>query len=405
MNGDGIVFDGFGDSILVPAVRRPVQQVALKRELDASRRLVRQFVPLDPGIYGWLDKRQRLIYVGKSKSLRTRLSSYFAAEPADPKMARIRRASSRLVWEPISHELLALIREQELIFRWRPLFNRQGQPQRRQPGFVCLSGGPAPRAYMAFQRTAKADRAFGPILGIGQLREAVDCLNYVFGLRNCPDRVRMYVSPQLPLLTDLRNADCMRFELGSCLGPCAGGCSPATYQNAVDAACRFLQGDDQSVLKRLKGELAEAAEKLAFEKAAVVHRQWQALNWLSNKLRHWRGAREKIDGTYPVSTFNDRPLYLVFRQGMLAGYSDQPRARRVIKPLSLKRMERDDDALEMEIFLIVSAWFKKHADQTGLVQRAVATAPGPGGRGRPVQSLGGTAQARTETAWARRESA
>ena len=92
-------------------------------------------------------------------------------------MGRIIRHSQRIVWEPVSHELLALIREQELIYRWRPDFNKQGQPTRRQPAFVCVGGGAAPRAFVARQITDRSDWSIGPIAGTGRLRSAVEALN------------------------------------------------------------------------------------------------------------------------------------------------------------------------------------------------------------------------------------
>lgn len=368
MERDGCEFAGFGDSVLLDAVRRPLRQFAIHRELAKSRRLVREHVPDSPGVYGWLDRNQRLVYVGKSKALRARLQGYFFREPNDPKMARIRQASSRVIWEPVSHELLALIREQELIFRWRPLFNRQGQPQRRRPGFVCITPGIAPRVVMSYQRPPQATACFGPILGTGRLRASVECANQFFGLRDCPDRVRMHLTSQLPLLEDLRSAQCLRYELQTCLGPCVGGCTPMAYERAVEAALRFLSGEDRQPLLDLQRELTAAIERLAFERAAVLHEQLTHLQWLWNRLAHWRTARGKIDGAYPVPTFAGRPVHLVFREGSLAGYAAQPRARSLTQPQSLKKLEREDDALEMEIFLIISAWFRKNREQLPLIQ-------------------------------------
>jgi len=115
--------------------------------------------PLTPGVYGWLDRNHQLCYVGKSKALRKRLLSYFAKTPADPKMGRIVRHSQRIVWEPVSHELLALIREQELINRWRPDFNKQGQPTRRQPAFLCV-GDRADCRYEPFERCCGSDQSY-----------------------------------------------------------------------------------------------------------------------------------------------------------------------------------------------------------------------------------------------------
>ena len=155
--------------------------------------------PLTPGVYGWLDSLGQICYVGKSKSLRKRLLSYFAKTPADKKAERIRQHSKRLVWEPVSGELLALIREQELIYRWRPDFNTQGQPTRRQPAFVCIGDGPAPNAIFTRRLNRKMTHVFGPIAGTGQLRAAVESLNQVFRLRDCPDKTQFEFNNQQQL--------------------------------------------------------------------------------------------------------------------------------------------------------------------------------------------------------------
>ena len=124
-------FAGFGPSLLVQQTRRRVQAFDLPDDRMEARAMLHDHCPLTPGVYGWLDSNEQICYVGKSKSLRKRLLSYFAKTPNDSKAERIRNHSRRLVWEPMADELLALIREQELIYRWRPDFNTQGQPTRR----------------------------------------------------------------------------------------------------------------------------------------------------------------------------------------------------------------------------------------------------------------------------------
>lgn len=132
-------FNGFGPSLLIQQTRGRIKRNILPLDRLEGRKMLRELCPLTPGVYGWLNADKQLLYVGKSKSLRTRLLTYFAKNPTERKMERIRQQSKYLIWEPISDELLALIREQELIFRWTPEFNSQGQPNRRLPAFLCVS--------------------------------------------------------------------------------------------------------------------------------------------------------------------------------------------------------------------------------------------------------------------------
>ena len=110
-------FKCFGPSILVQQMRGRIRSIEFPTDRIEARKLIRDKCPLVPGVYGWLDENRQLAYVGKSKALRKRLLSYFAKNPTDSKVQRLRTQCRHIVWEPISHELLALIRETELIHR------------------------------------------------------------------------------------------------------------------------------------------------------------------------------------------------------------------------------------------------------------------------------------------------
>ena len=190
-------FQGFGPSILAQQTRGRLQRLALPVDRMDCRSLLHDLCPLCPGVYAWLDHNQQICYVGKSKALRKRLLSYFAKNPAEKKVERIRQTSRTLVWEPMSDELLALIREQELINRWRPEFNTQGQPVKRQPAFIVITGGMAPNVSFARKVPRNARKIYGPITGRARLRATVDSLNQVFRLRDCPEKTGFEYSNQL----------------------------------------------------------------------------------------------------------------------------------------------------------------------------------------------------------------
>src|ERR1700731_1903084 len=102
------------------------------------REKVRKRCPRKPGVYGMVDATGELIYVGKAKCLRSRLLSYFRPNSRDPKAGRILGQTRTLVWEPAPNEFAALLRELELIRRWRPRCNVQGQPTRYRRTYVCV---------------------------------------------------------------------------------------------------------------------------------------------------------------------------------------------------------------------------------------------------------------------------
>ncbi len=131
-------FNGFGGCAFRPRVRTRQRGFTLAAESRQSRRLLRRLCPARPGVYGMIDAGGRLIYVGKAKSLRNRLNSYLQTEPADPKAGRIIEHTERVVWETAPHELAALVRELELIRRWRPEFNVRGQPGHFRAQYICI---------------------------------------------------------------------------------------------------------------------------------------------------------------------------------------------------------------------------------------------------------------------------
>lgn len=359
------VFRGFGPSILSRTVRRPDQHFRIPNDLAQARALARKRIPMCPGVYGWVDRDGALIYVGKGKSLRHRLVNYFAAETADPKMSRIRRHSQVLVWEPVSHELLALIREQELITRWRPSFNVQGKPERQQPGFICISRGAAPSFFFARQVPRRAAEAIGPIAGRARLGEAIACLNYVFQLRDCPDRTRMDFSNQLQLFSNDRAAQCIRFELATCPGPCAGQCSKETYRHNVDKAMQFLTRGRKEILNRLEERMLRASKDQSFERACVLRDQLGQLKWLHRRIRQLKNARKKLDGIWRISGFDHQYMSMVIRKGKLIGCADAVNDSQigelVDQALSLKNPVPRTH-LDISWAMLLASWAQKYPD-------------------------------------------
>lgn len=360
-------FDGFGPSILAAPTRGRLQSHEIPPERLDARKMLRSECPIEPGVYGWLDPNGQLIYVGKSKTLRRRLLTYFAKTPSDRKMLRIRQHSHQLVWEPVSHELLALIREQELIYRWRPEFNSQGQPTRMQPAFICLGKGAAPNAFLARRLSAKAGRSYGPISGTNRLRDAALSLNMAFRLRDCADKTGFRFNDQRTLFEDPVPAGCIRFELNSCDGPCAGFCSSATYQQNVNRAIDFLEGRDRSILSELESRMHAAAAISAFERAAMLRDYRDSLVWLDRRLSALRIAEQQLNGVLQIETRSNKTAWLVLKAGRIVLSGSMPRsaeraaaAAAKLTRISRQRRQLPSNLLEMNLQLIVTSWLQKN---------------------------------------------
>jgi excinuclease ABC subunit C len=360
-------FESFGPSILAQQTRGELSRQSVPTDRLQARAMLHDHCPLTPGVYGWLDDNQQICYVGKSKSLRKRLLSYFAKTPADKKAERIRQHSQTLVWEPISDELLALIREQELIYRWRPEFNTQGQPTKRQPAFICFCGGPAPNAYFTRRISDKAVHSFGPIAGTGRLRAAVESINQVFQLRDCPDKTKFEFNNQQTLFANPLTAKCIRYELGTCPGPCAGHCSTRDYNSSVDRAIEFVRGKTGSTLKQLDQQMQASALGHSFERAAILRDHLDNLSWLDRRMKALRTAERTFNGVLPIQAHKKRTAWLVLKRGRLVGSAAEPntpnRALTAIKRLSEISVQTDQlpaNIMEMNLQLIMISWFRKY---------------------------------------------
>ena len=360
-------FSGLGPSLLTQETRGELQRHSIPESRLDARAMLHDHCPLTPGVYGWLDSRQQICYIGKSKCLRKRLLSYFAKNPADKKALRIRQHGHSLVWEPITDELLSLIREQELIYRWRPEFNTQGQPTKRQPAFLCFSGGPAPNAYFTRRVTVKAAVTFGPIAGTGRLRSAIDSLNQAFRLRDCPDRTKFEFSNQKQLFENPITPGCIRYELGSCPAPCAGNCSSNQYLKQVATAVDFVRGKKVPILDQLNANMAKAAINESFERAAVLRDHAKNLGWLDRRMKALRTAKRTFNGILPMPTIMKGTAWMILRRGRLLDSIPAPKtqeeaieALKMLFQIANEREQLPENILEMNLQLIMISWFRKH---------------------------------------------
>ena len=358
-------FNGFGPSFIADCAFAPVHQIEIPTDRLEARKILREKCPTLPGVYGWLDFNDRLGYVGKSKALKKRLLSYFSKTVPDPKMSRIRRASRILMWQPISHELLALLREQELINRWTPSFNSQGQPTRRRPAFVCISNSQAPNAMLQRQLTTRAKHRFGPILGTQQLREAIDNLNNVFSLRDCPDKTTIQFSNQLKLFDEGQTAKCIRHELATCPAPCAAACSQAEYMSSVKRAIDFLNGFDRSILDSLKRRMENAAARHSFETAAIFRDRWESLSWLDRRLETLRRAQHELNCVYEMEGFRQTKVWLLMDTGLPiacvqapSDHSSSELASKSLKLIASTKPRFPEGPLETNLQMITLSWFR-----------------------------------------------
>jgi excinuclease ABC subunit C len=362
-------FTSFGPSAYFASVDQPsVFHTAIGKSAKL-RSQVRLLAPRQPGVYGMVDVHHELIYVGKAKSLRARLASYFHPRSRTPKAGRILAQTSCILWEICTGEFASLLRELELIRRWRPRFNVQGQPLRRRHTFVCLGRRPAPYAFLAADPPRTATSVYGPIPAGRRANEAIRRVNDCFQLRDCPKAVEIIFPEQGELFPQVRDAGCMRLDLGMCVGPCTGTCSRAIYHAQLQQARAFLAGSDPGPLPNLQQQMDAAAHAQHYERAAALRDRLAPLQWLAKRLERLRYARERLSFVYPVSgPDGSQTWYLVHGARTLAAIAaptdsaSKEHARQAID--AVFRTERPSwlrEAYEhADGMMLVLAWFRKH---------------------------------------------
>ncbi len=357
----------FGPSLFVPPNfdRRLVQMDG--RKPAQLRSQVRLLAPRQPGIYGMLDAENELIYVGKAKNLRLRLQSYFRTKGRPPKAGRIIAQTRRIIAEVLPTEFASLLRELELIRRWRPRFNLQGQPLRQRLTFVCLSHAPAPYLFLSRRLTPRVQSAFGPIVANSNATEAVRRLNDFFQLRDCPQPQEMIFPDDIELFPGIRPAGCLRLEIGTCLGPCTGTCERSAYDAQVREARAFLVGSDRTPLAALETQMHAAAQACAFEKAAALRDRWTALAWLADKLDRVAKAQREMSFIYPAAAFDGSTAWYLIHGARVVGVIDPPKdaeAKRSTKAKigAIYRMNADllDSYEHADGMMVVMQWFRKY---------------------------------------------
>lgn len=348
--------------------------------IDNMLALVKDGAREVPGVYRMTSADGEVIYVGKSKALRTRLLSYFRAQFPRDKGARILREAATLEWEPLPSEFAALLRELRLIKQLRPRYNVAMKRDARHHAFVRVSRGPAPRFNVV--RSAGTDETgiyYGPFRGALQLEEALRELNDVLGLRDCRLDQPMFFADQpdlLPLPT--RTPGCIRHEIGRCLGPCIGAVREDEYLARFRAAREFLEGAHDAPIETLRAQMEVSSASLQFERAAVMRDKILRLESLREQFARLRFALESLSFVYTVPGPQGDDRAYVIRRGRVRHEARAPRTaaerraleaqvREVLTPIPAGQATVPGH--EVDEVLLLAAWFRRHPKE---LERTVA---------------------------------
>ena len=322
-----------------------------------------------PAVYRMIAADGEVVYVGKSKQLRSRLLSYFRGAYPDEKGARILREAHDIEWDYVPSEFAALLGELRLIKQWRPRLNVALKRDGRNLCFIKLTGGMAPRLTVV-RGPGNDDNAlyYGPFLGAVGVAESLRELSDVLGMRDCTLDKKMRFSDQRELFHMApRTPGCLRYEVKKCLGPCIAACSSKDYMERVVMARAFLDGRDDGPLQVLKAEMAASSDRLEFERAAAYRDKFHRLEALRERFGRLRFAVESLSFVYTVPGSDGKERVYAIRRGRVRAQMDAPTTPTERSTLDAMLTQIFGDASdgmqvpshEIDELLLLSSWFRR----------------------------------------------
>lgn len=228
-------------------------------------------MPEKPGTYQYYDKEGTIIYVGKAKSLKRRVSSYFHKEVDRFKTKVLVSKIEDITYSVVNTEEDALLIENQLIKQYKPRYNVLLKDGKTYPS-ICVTKEPYPRIFKTRTINKKYGTFYGPYSHIGSMYAILDIIQKIYKPRTC----------RLPLNEESvkkgRFKPCLEYHIKKCEGPCINRQTYEEYQEAIREAREILKGNTREVQKMLQEEMMKRAEKMEFEEAEVLKQRWIALN-------------------------------------------------------------------------------------------------------------------------------
>lgn len=238
-----------------------------KDRLELIRQQIRSF-PAGPGLYVMKGPEDKVLYIGKAKNLRSRVSSYFQPgadliSSRGPKIAEMVAKVCQVDYIPCDNEVEAILKEARLIKDIRPPYNTDLVDDKTFPYLEITTSDDFPGVYVTRRPRPTGSRLFGPFPNVADLRAAVGLLQRIFRFRTCS----LQISESDPKMRFFR--PCLLYSIKQCTAPCAARIDKAEYRRSITDLIRFLRSKRSTVLRQLQRQMEQAAARLEYEKAAM----------------------------------------------------------------------------------------------------------------------------------------
>lgn len=293
-------------------------------------------IPSEPGVYRYFSEEEEIIYVGKAKNLKNRVSSYFVKNHADRKTRRLVSQIRRIEFTIVHTEFDALLLENQLIKRYQPRFNILLRDDKSYP-FIKVFNEPFPRVEMTRRVDKKTGTYYGPFANIRGMYNLLDMFRELFTLRTCT------LNLSQENIEAGKYKVCMEYHLKRCKGPCMNLQSREDYEQEIVQIHQILKGQLSIPQQYFKQNMVAAAEKMEFEKA---HEWKQKLDLLQNFQAKSTVVNPKIGNVDVVAIASDEESAYVNYLKIVNGYIMAAQTLEVKKKLD----ESDDEILALVLF-------------------------------------------------------
>lgn len=240
--------------------------------MDTAQKLLDKIklLPDKPGVYQYFNEKGEIIYVGKAKNLKKRVTSYFSKTLENNKTRLLVKAICDIQYIVVDTELDALLLENNLIKEYKPKYNIQLKDDKTYP-WICIKKEAFPRVFATRNIIKDGSMYFGPYSSVRVMNTLLQLIRDLYPLRTCSLDLRKQK------LEERKYKVCLEYHIGNCLGPCVGRQSEAAYNQQIEAIETILKGNISSVINLLKKQMKEHADAYAFEEAQEVKEKLEVL--------------------------------------------------------------------------------------------------------------------------------